>query len=418
MNRCIFLLVFFFSIPHIAAGAEKTIFGPVEYDVKERYGMDNVYKDDFAATEGVFAIKIENPKANLERPEFIEFKLNGESVLKDGKYDYPFIACIVRLQKKNSFELVLKDAKPSGFKRPPLPPRFVTMTVMPFAGRLPGAAYGVSSWESLGDIADLLQKIKNPDSASLALTALNLENDVATRAEAVRKLAGRRDTRTQSFLEALYHDFRADPEIRGETAVALGMLGAKSSIQSLISGMLDPDEKARLGCARALSLYNEEDTREPLTEMLLRLDVTRRDAVINSMAHAGWKPLGALMTLAESDDPYISSTAVGILGSSREPRATQLLLKLLEEPGRQDIKQITAALAETRDQRAIEVLEAVAKDPIKRTGKEAELAEAFVSLGDRKWADLIAEMLKASRVPITQFRLKEAYRKLTGREYK
>lgn len=250
------------------------------------------------------------------------------------------------------------------------------------------------------------------------MTALNLENDAATRAEAVRKLADRRDTRTQSFLEALYHDFRAYPEIRGEAAVALGMLGAKGSIRSLISGMLDPDEKARLGSARALSLYNEEDTREPLTDMLLRLDVTRRDAVIRSISGAGWKPLGALMTLAESSDPYVSSTAVGILGSSRELRATQLLLKLLEEPGRQDINQIIAALGETRDQRAIEGLAAMAKDPVKRTGKEAELGEAFANLGDGKWADLIAEMLKASRVPLTRSRLQEAYKKLAGREYK
>lgn len=411
------LFFFFFSSSLIAVAAEKTIFGPVRYHVQERYGKDNVYKDDFSATEGVFVIKIENAKVNFERPERMEFKLNGVVLIRDGNYDYPFMACVMRLQKKNSFELVLKDAKPSGFKRPPLPPRFVTISVLPFAERLPGGAYGVNSWESLRDIADLLLKIKNRDSASLALTALNLANDTATRAEAVRKLAGRGDTSTQSVIEALYHDVRVDPEIRGEAAIALGVLRAKSSIRLLINGMLDPDEKARLGCARGLSLYTEEDTREPLTEMLLRLDVTRRDAVIYSMADAGWKPLGALMTLAESSDPYVSSTAVSILGSSREPRATQLLLKLLEQPGRQDIKQITAALAETRDQRAIEGLEAVAKDPVKRTGKEAELGEAFANLGDRKWADLIAEMLRASRVPITQFRLKEAYRKLTGTEY-
>ena len=418
MKQFLMLLVFLItgSVAN-AAVAEKAVFGPVQYDVKERYGKENVYKGSFKASEGVYLIKLQSGSKMPERVDIMEFTLNGEKLLKEGKYDYNFIAGITGLQTENNFEVVLKDARPSGFKRPPLPPRFIIMTVTPYSGTLQKGFYGLYVWESLKDLTALLQKIAGTESGVLAAASINLTLDVPARAEAMRKLSDRRDSSALPFITAVFNDTQLSPDIRGEAALALGTLGDKKSIPLLINGMLDPDEKTRLGSTRALSFYSEEDTRQPLASMLERLDNMRRDAVIRAVINSGWKPVGTFITLAESKDPLVSRTGVSLLGSMRDPRATDLLLKLFQEPGERDIRTIITSLGETADARAVAPLTSMAKDPARRAGKEAELSMALANLGDKASAGLIEEMIKKTESRQTRVQLQKAYKKLTGNEY-
>jgi HEAT repeat protein len=420
MRRMFALLLLFCFCPIVASAAtpEKTLFGPARYDVKERYGKDNVYAERFTAPEGVALIRLQNGSRIPERSDFIQFKLNGVTLLQADKYDYSFLACVVHLQKENSVEIVLRDALPSGFRRPPLPPRFVIMTVLPYNGKLPFGVYGINTPEDLKDIAGMAGRITSAESASFALSSLDLTKSVETRAEAMRRLSDRKDASAQPFISALYNDVQASPEIRGEAALALGLLGDRSSIPSFLTGLLDAEEKIRLGSARALSFFSEEDTRQGLTQMLERLDTMRRDAVIRAIVSSGWKPVGTLLTLAESKDPHVSRTAIDLLGNTGDPRALPLLLKLLNEPGPRDVKAIITALGETRDDRATEALVGVARDPARRAGKEAELGEALAKLGDQKSADVIAEMIRKTESRQTRTRLEHAYAKLTGKAYK
>jgi HEAT repeat protein len=152
--------------------------------------------------------------------------------------------------------------------------------------------------------------------------------------------------------------------------------------------------------------------------MLERLDIMRRDAVIKAIISTGWKPVGTFMALAESTDPHVSRTAISLLGNTGDARATELLLKLFEQPAARDLKVIITALGETKDSRAAERLVRMANDPARRAGKEAELGEALASLGDRKNAGIIVEMMKKSDSRQTHLRLQQAYRKLTGKDYK
>jgi HEAT repeat protein len=182
-------------------------------------------------------------------------------------------------------------------------------------------------------------------------------------------------------------------------------------------GVVDPNERIRLGSTRALSLFPEEDTREPLTKMLQKLDSMRMEAVIQSMAGGGWKPVDTLFTLADSTDVQVSRTAISILGNTGDPRVTDLLLKLLEQPGPRDIRTIIAALGETKDARAVEPLLRMASDPVKRAGKEPELGEALAGMGEPKAAPVIAQMIKNSSSGQAVHRLKKAYKLITGKEY-
>lgn len=420
MKKSVLLILFLFTCSYTALAAEsgKPVFGPVKYDVKERYGKDNRYQATFPASEGTYLIKIQNGDQLPQRSDFIELSVNGQKLLKDDKYEYRFIAGIVKLRKENALELVIKDARPAGFQRPALPPRFVTITVRPLTVKLAEGMYGLHAWEGLGAFSGLFQKMKSSESADLALSAVNLENDVAKRAEAMRKLSDRKDLSAQDFILLVFGDLLEKEDVRSEAALALGILGDKKMIPLLMQGILDPEEKVRIGSARALSFFKEEDTRAQLETTLGRLDAMRKTAVIRAIAVAGWKPVAPLLELAESPDPSVANTAVELLGSTGDARAVDRLLKYFETPGHRDLRIIITALGESRDRRALEPLSRMAGDPAKRAGHEGELGIALASLGDQKSVDVIVEMIKKAPSRQAYNQLRDAYKSLTGKDYK
>lgn len=424
MNKLSILLAVTVLAAGVASGAgaadeAPALFGPVKYDVKERYGKPNQYTATFTASEGRHLLKLQNGEKLTERSEWIELTVNGEKVLPDGKYGYRFFGGFLDLHKENTLVVVVKDEKPAGFRRPTLPPRFVTITVIPAPPGLKQlkGMFGLNTWESLEKYGDAILKIKEPGARSLALAAASLQNDTAARADAIRKLSDLKDASAQEYLLAMYTDLNCVQDVRGEAALALGVLGDKAVIPMLMPGIFDPEDKVSTGSARALSFFREEDTQELLQKSLERLDAMRRDAVINAIVSAGWKPTGTILKLAESSDPMIAATATRLLGVMQDPRATDLLLKYLAEPGQRDEKAIITALGHTKDPRAVEPLLSIAKDPEKRKGKQAELGEALAELGDQRAAESIAELIRKADNRTTWDRLRAAYRKLTGKEY-
>jgi HEAT repeat protein len=403
-----------------SGAADLNIFGPVKYDVKERYGKPNAYSGTFAAAEGAYLIKLQSGEKLNERSEYIELTVNGEKVLRDGKYGHRFFSGFLSLRKENTIEVVLKDEKPSGFRRPVLPPRFVTITVMPVPASMKKmqGIFGLNAWEDLAKFSEAVLKLKNPEAQSLAMAAASLRNDTAVRADAMRKLSDLKDASARDFLLGLYLDVNCVQDVRGEAALALGVLGDKTFIPVLMTGVIDPEEKVSVGSARALSFYREEDTQEQLMKMLERLDAMRLDSVINAIVNAGWKPVGTIIKLAESSDPHIAATATKLLGGMQDPRATDLLLKFLAEPGQRDMTVIISALGATKDPRAVEALLKIAGDPERRKGRQAELGEALAALGDQRAAEPIAEMIRKADSRASWERLRASYKKLTGKDHK
>jgi len=408
------------SLFSAADAADQTVFGPQKYDVKERYGKANRYTGTFTATDASYLIKLQNGDKFPERSDWIELTLNGEKLLKDGKYGYRYIGGIVTLKKENTFEIVLKDDKPSGFRRPALPPRFVILTVQPAVATLKKmkGLFGLNSWDGLNKYAETILKVKHPEAFAFALSASSLQNDVAVRSDAMRKLSDVKDPSAQDYLLGVYGDVNCVQDVRGEAALALGVLGDKAVIPILMPGVLDPEDKVSIGSARALSFYAEDDTQEQLMKLLERLDFMRKDAAINAIVSAGWRPVGTIMKLAESTDYQVANTAMKLLGGMQDPRATDLLLKRLDQPGSRDPLTIIHALGDTKDTRAVEPLLKIANDPERRKGKQAEVGEALANLGDLRAAEPIADMIKKADSRSSWERLRAAYKKLTGKEFK
>jgi len=397
---------------------EQNLFGPKKYDVIERYGIENRYKETFKASNDLYFVKIQNGEKPRDASDYIDFAINGQKLVRDDHYAYPFIACVTKLQQENSFELMLRDVKPIGEKRPVLPPRFVFVSVLPMPIELREGVYGVVSWDQLQALAGYLKKIDTPASAELAVTALDLKLQLAVRAEATRKLAALKDKSARDLLTFLYADERLFPDIRVEAALALGQLGDKDSLPLLMQGVLHNQEKIRIASARGLSYYPAEDTDAPFTEMLRRIDPMRLNTVIQSIGDSGWKPLRAFIALAESKDPYISKMGIKLLGTAQDPEAAKYLLALLKTPREGVTGTVILSLAHYKDNTAVEALSSMAADPAARAGYEAELGDALASSGDKRFASLIGEMIEFSKDRKTRRALRAAYRKLTGTAYK
>ncbi len=393
------------------------VFGPEKFEVKERYGEDNLYRKTFPTAGGLHMIKVRNGTQRSERPDILEMSVNGAQFIGPEQHEYPLLVCFLSLNRENTIELNLRDHPPSGMRRPALTEKFVIVNIEPAPTRFSEGLYGIESWKHMKDLQDAIQLVKEGNSRSRAFTALDLRQPVARRIEAVRALGEEKDPRSKDYFLFLYQDRFAAPALRGEAAAALGMLKDAAVVPQLLNGLFQPLEEIRDGAARALALYPEKETGRQFTRMLERVDPLRKSAVIRSIVKAGWRPLGAIEDMSASPDPHVAAVAIELLGNMREQRATDRLLALLQVPEHRNRRDIIQALGVAGDARAVEPLLAIAQDPTGRKGLEASLGTALARLGDLRAKAVIRKMVNTMKNDNPDLiKLYEAYRTLTGED--
>jgi HEAT repeat protein len=401
-----------------AGAAEQALWGPSKYDVKERYGKENRALETIKAPEGPAVLRVLNGEKLGERSDLLSLSLNGEVLLPERTYDHRYLACFVKLGRENSLDVNVMDFKPSGFKRPPATPKNLVLTLLPTQFRDFQVVLGLTAWEGLDEYVAAIQKVKAPAARTLVLAAADLKKEAADRANATRRLADLKEASATEFLLHLYTDANDSPDVRGEAAIALGLLGDKSSIPVLIRGISDPADKIRIGSAHALSFFPEEDTKEALSKLLERMDSIVRGAAVRTIVEAGWRPVSTLIGLAESTDPVVANTGIELLTGTQDPRAVDVLIKYLDAPKGHDSKTVIRALGETKSKKAADALVQHAQDPARRKGHEADIANALIALNDPRAEETIVAMLKKTESSYARGRLMDAYKKLTGRDYK
>ena len=399
------------------AAAEQPLWGPTKFDVKQRYGKDNLYPVSVAVAPGLYVIKLQNGSKPAERVDLLSFSVNGEQLFKNRHMEYNYLACIMPLQKENTFELGIRDYTPSPLKRPPAIPKNAVLSVVKAPVQFGKVVLGLLSWEDLNTYTAALAKIKSPESLAFAMSAADQRNETAVRAETMRSLGERKDSSALDYLMYVLNDQVDSADIRGQAAMALGMLGVKSSIPLLIRSVLDPEEAIRANAARALSQFPEQDTKDLLVKALERMDAFMSGPVVRSIVSAGWRPVSTLIGFAESQDPAVANMGVELLTGSQDPRVIELLLKYLAAPAPRDIRIVIRALGETKSREVITALTAIAQDPAKRRGNEVEIAGALATLGDPASEAVIADMIRNTEHWPTRRRLLESYRQLTGKEF-
>lgn len=399
-----------------SGAAEEQIFGPRRYDVKERYGLDNRYRETVRAPGGPALIKIQNGSQPPDRPDFIDMSVNGKQLIGGEQFGYAYFACFITLGKENVIELNLRDQKPAGLNRPFLPPRFVFLSVLPAPRFFPEGVYGVRNWEALDEFISVVRKVQSADAQALAVRAADLRQPAAARVEALRRLGARKDRSVRDYLLFRYRDLWAVPADRAEAAIGLGELGDDQILPALLDGIIDHNETVRAGAARALSLYPEDATREGLTERLGRLNPLMRTAVLKTIVEAGWKPIRTMSDLSASPDGGTAAAAIELLGRMKDPKATDSLLSLIARGDERNLTAVIQAMGRSGDSRAVEPLLVIARDPDRRKGREAALGLALADLGDQRAEEIIRSMSGTVTTPADYFALSDAYRKLTGRE--
>ena len=418
-GRTLSLVALFLFLTVPAQAAEQPLFGPVTYEVKERYGKENRYQETIAAKDGLYLIELQNGGVFSQRPDLLSFSVNGELLLKEGPYAYAYLACFVRLKEANVIELSIRDFRPSPFKKPRLSARNAMITIMPATVKLTGIVLGVQAWEDVKYYVDSLLKIPSPESSALAFAAADLKKEPEARAESLRSLSARKDPNARDFFLNRFFDPAESSLVRRDAVIALGALGETALLPAILQGVLDPDEEIRAGSVRALSSYKEEETQAPIVKMLGRMDPTMRLGVVRSFVSVGWRPMGMLLEFVASPDPDLANMGTAMLIGSSDRRAVDALLVYLESPGPRDVGLIVTALGESKDQRALAPITRMARDPERGKGCEAELGTALAALGDPQAADLIVAMIKRmdDRNP-AYYKLLNIYQKLTGIEYK
>jgi HEAT repeat protein len=399
--------------------ADQPIYGPVKYDVKERYGRLNTYTASFPATDGLYLIKFQNGETPAERSDYLQLSVNGQPVVPDGRYAYRYFACFLDLRKENTLTVVIRDERPSGMRRPPPIPKNVILTVLPVPAGMKTlrGSFGIFDWATVKDINLLFDKIKGEQALRLAMDASSVHLSVADRAAALRTLSDLKVKSAEDYLVRAVIDPYYPSEVRAEATLALAVLGNVKNLPLFIQNVMDPDDLISTASARALSFFPESETGRLLTQMLEKLDPLRKSATIHAIIEAGWKPVQTVIAMSGSADPYVADMAISLLGSMRDARATEHLLAMMGEPGQKRSGAIVSALAETSDPRALDALLAMAADPERRAGKEVELGDALARLGGERSAEAIGQMIRKAPSPQAEYRLRSAYRRLTGKDF-
>ena len=187
----------------------------------------------------------------------------------------------------------------------------------------PGYTFGGEAAEDLARIGrksdELLDSLKS--------------SDWRVRANAARALGGLKDARAVEPLIALVGDDMERPEVRGNAALALGLMEATAPVvDALIAGVKDTDPGMR--AAVIWSLGNLRETRA----------------------------LPSFIAALEDEDARVRMRAASALGGIGGPAALDPLIRALKDSDRQ-VREVTAsALGRVKDARAVEPLVAALKD--------------------------------------------------------
>lgn len=225
------------------------------------------------------------------------------------------------------------------------------------------------------EAAEALGTIGDPKAVTHLIVALQQENThVATHkstntlvyASALSKLG----SPAVEPLIAILGDLRYDPELRHESARALGDIADPGSIQPLITALKDASGYVREAAARALGKIRDPSAVEPLTAILM-----------------------------DSED-RASEMAADALGEIRDPRAVEPLLaalKDLKEIRRKDVTRsyIAGALEKIGDPRAIDpMIIALSDDPY----RYVRLTAARI-LGNNRSVNTLESLISALKDP-------------------
>lgn len=167
-------------------------------------------------------------------------------------------------------------------------------------------------------------------------------------------------------LKAILTDDRLIAFKRICAAEALGSMGTKVAIPSLISALNDKDASVSAAAASALEKLPDKSAVSPLIELLKRPDdIVVRHAALALGKHGDSAAVEPLLTVlnAQADNPDITIAAIDALSEIKDRRAVESIIKSLKESKHSTVREhAVRALGKIGDPRAVDALIAKLKD--------------------------------------------------------
>ena len=202
-----------------------------------------------------------------------------------------------------------------------------------------------------------------PKAVVSALVEALKDKDAGVRREAIRVLSQAGKAVSPEILASALKD--SDKEVRAEAARALGLAGGQDAGRYLLGALHDPDEQVRSQAVWALGLKGDENSIQPLAEVLLK------DSSVQVRSQAAWalglkgdsramESLG--QALLKDSSAQVRSQAAWALGLKGDDRAIEPLIDALKDSSTQVRSQAAWALGLKGNSRAIEPLQNLLKE--------------------------------------------------------
>jgi HEAT repeat protein len=188
-----------------------------------------------------------------------------------------------------------------------------------------------SDHDTLGsEAAETLARIGRTSDELLALLK---HADWRQRADAARALGGVKDLRATEKLAALLAQTEERPEVRGNAALALGLMKAEQGLAPLLAAVKDREAMVRAAAASALGRFPLPLVVPPLTAALRdderKVRLKAAGSLGQSASALAVPPL--IRALGEDRDKQVREVAAAALGSLKDRRAAGALINALTD---------------------------------------------------------------------------------------
>jgi HEAT repeat protein len=185
------------------------------------------------------------------------------------------------------------------------------------------------------------------------------------------------------------------------------------AFDSIIEALKDEEAEVRAYAAELLGKAGSEKTAEPLAELLKDPDEDVCRAAAASLVKIGKPSVKYLIEALKAEQAYTRLAAARALGEIGDPDASDPLMALLKDSGKDVRRAAVRALAGIAGDNAVKPLAEALKDEDEEVRRLA--GDALVAIGKPAVAPLI-EMLKDKDI-IIRFNAAKTLEKITGRDF-
>ncbi|MDP8217733.1 MAG: HEAT repeat domain-containing protein [Candidatus Theseobacter exili] len=272
---------------------------------------------------------------------------------------------------------------------------------------------GAKSWPEMAALITTLCKFGQPASSYILKEFQDKNNDKWLRKVLAEILAGLKDKETIPGIVKVLQDEKETPFIRSNAAQCLGMMGLPEASEPLIRELKNNNAKIRSMAVFSLGLLKDQDAISEIGEATKDKDELVRNRAARALGKLE-NPVGIdyLIPLLNDNVFHVRLAAIQSLGIIGTEKVVNPLVERMSVADEETEKAtIIQALGKTKNQKAADPLIKVLQNESSFLAMNA--AEALASIGDKRAIPLIENRMKTEKDSFAREKFDKAYKKLT-----